>query len=391
MANVILRRGAHKRIQGGHPWLFKTEVESIEGEYAAGDIVDVITGKGRFLGRGFINPRSQIIVRMLTDKQEEIDEAFFRKRIEAAWRYRKQILQEPEYCRLVFGEADFLPGLVVDKFGEYLVVQTLALGMDIRMDIILKILDELIAPIGIYERNDVRVRELEGLQQRTGYLKGDFSTLLTVYENGLPFFADLAEGQKTGFFYDQRENRRTLAPLIKDARVLDCFCHTGSFAIHAAKYGAKEVFASDISEAAVDIARKNVAINEVENVVRLQTANAFDLLRELTEAREQFDVVILDPPAFAKTKGALEAAARGYKEINLRGLRLVKNGGFLVTCSCSHHMDTELFLAIVQDAAEDVGRKLRQVEYLTQAKDHPILLVAPETKYLKFLIVQVND
>jgi len=391
MANVILRRGAHQRIQSGHPWLFKSEVDHVEGDYQAGDIVNVITGKGRFLGRGFINPRSQIIVRMLTNKQEEVDTTFIRNKIEAAWHYRQQILQEPEYCRLIFGEADFLPGLIVDKFGDYLVVQTLALGMDIRMDVILEVLEAIFSPIGIYERNDVRVRELEGLPQRTGYLKGEFSTLLTVFENGLPFYADIAEGQKTGFFYDQRENRQTLAALVKDARVLDCFCHTGSFAIHAAKFGAREVFASDISEAAITLAEKNIELNGVQDIVRLQAANAFDLLRELTEAREQFDVVILDPPAFAKSKGALEGAARGYKEINLRGLRLLKNGGFLVTCSCSYHMDENLFLAIVQDAAEDVGRKIRLVEYRTQAKDHPILLSAPETKYLKFLVVQVLD
>lgn len=391
MANVILRRGAHQRIQSGHPWLFKSEVDHVEGDYQAGDIVNVITGKGRFLGRGFINPRSQIIVRMLTNKQEEVDTTFIRNKIEAAWHYRQQILQEPEYCRLIFGEADFLPGLIVDKFGDYLVVQTLALGMDIRMDVILEVLEAIFSPIGIYERNDVRVRELEGLRQRTGYLKGEFSTLLTVFENGLPFYADIAEGQKTGFFYDQRENRQTLAALVKDARVLDCFCHTGSFAIHAAKFGAREVFASDISEAAITLAEKNIELNGVQDIVRLQAANAFDLLRELTEAREQFDVVILDPPAFAKSKGALEGAARGYKEINLRGLRLLKNGGFLVTCSCSYHMDENLFLAIVQDAAEDVGRKIRLVEYRTQAKDHPILLSAPETKYLKFLVVQVLD
>jgi 23S rRNA (cytosine1962-C5)-methyltransferase len=391
MARVMLRKGAHKRIQSGHPWLFKTEVETIEGDYSPGDIVDVISGKGRFLGRGYINPRSQIIVRMLTNKQEEIDEEFFRKRIEDAWQYRKRMLKEPDYCRLIFGEADFLPGLIVDKFGEYLVVQTLALGVDLRLDMILRILENLLQPKGIYERNDVPVRELEGLAQKKGFLKGEFPTLLTVYENGLPFYADVDEGQKTGFFYDQRENRLTLEPIVKGAKVLDCFCHTGSFAIHAAKYGAREVMASDISEFAIGLARKNAELNHVAEVVNFQVVNAFDLLRNLTEAKEQFDVVILDPPAFAKSRNALEGAARGYKEINLRGLRLVRNGGFLITCSCSYHMDSDLFLAIIEDAAQDVGRKIRQIEYRVQAKDHPILLSAPETKYLKYLMVQVID
>jgi 23S rRNA (cytosine1962-C5)-methyltransferase len=391
MARVMLRKGAHKRIQSGHPWLFKTEVDRIDGNYFPGDIVDVLSGKGRFLGRGYINPRSQIIVRMLTNKQEEIDEAFFRKRIEAAWQYRKRMLKEPDYCRLIFGEADFLPGLIVDKFGEYLVVQTLALGVDIRMEMIMRILEDLIQPKGIYERNDVPVRELEGLPQKKGFLKGEFPTQLVVYENGLPFYADVDEGQKTGFFYDQRENRLTLEPIVKDAKVLDCFCHTGSFAIHAAKFGARKVMASDVSEFAIGLAKKNAELNQVSDIVNFQVVNAFDLLRDLTEAKEQFDVVILDPPAFAKSRNALEGAARGYKEINLRGLRLVRNGGFLITCSCSYHMDSDLFQAIIEDAALDVGRKIRQIEYRTQAKDHPILLSAPETKYLKYLMVQVID
>jgi 23S rRNA (cytosine1962-C5)-methyltransferase len=391
MARVMLRKGAHKRIQSGHPWLFKTEVDTIDGNYFPGDIVDVVSGKGRFLGRGYINPRSQIIVRMLTNKQEEIDEAFFRKRIEAAWQYRKRMLKEPDYCRLIFGEADFLPGLIVDKFGEYLVVQTLALGIDIRMEMIMRILEDLLQPKGIYERNDVPVRELEGLPQKKGFLKGEFPTQLVVYENGLPFYADIDEGQKTGFFYDQRENRLTLEPIVKDAKVLDCFCHTGSFAIHAAKFGAREVMASDVSEFAIGLAKKNAELNHVSDIVNFQVVNAFDLLRNLTEAKEQFDVVILDPPAFAKSRNALEGAARGYKEINLRGLRLVRNGGFLITCSCSYHMDSDLFQAIIEDAAQDVGRKIRQIEYRTQAKDHPILLSAPETKYLKYLMVQVID
>lgn len=388
-AKIILRKGAQHRVEGGHPWVYQTEIGAMEGDFVPGDIVDVYNFRRRFIGRGYINPRSQIIVRLLSREQEPIDRAFFAKRLAAAWHYRQRFVAEPDYCRLVFGEADFLPALIVDKFGPYLVIQTLALGMDQYKEMIVDLLVEMFDPAGVYERNDVPVRELEGLDQRKGYLRGEFPTLIRVEENGFPFYADIENGQKTGFFFDQRENLTLLKHFVAGGRVLDCFCHTGSFAIHAARYGAAQVTAVDISEPAVALARKNAELNGVEGICDFKAANAFDVLRSLSNERQSFDTVILDPPAFTKNRASVEGAARGYKEINLRGLKLVKPGGFLVTCSCSYHMDRELFAAIVLDAARDARRTVRQVEYRTQAKDHPILPAAPETHYLKFLVLEV--
>lgn len=390
IARVIIRKGAHHRIENGHPWVYQTEVDTIEGDFAPGNIVDVLNARQRFIGRGYINPRSQIIVRILTREQEPIDREFFKRRIEAAWRYRQRFLSEPDYCRLIFGEADFLPALIVDKFGPVLVIQTLALGIDVYKDMIVSLLDELFMPDGIYERNDVPVRELEGLDQRKGYLKGEFPTTIRVLENGIPFWADIENGQKTGFFYDQRENRRLLKYFAQGAEVLDCFCHTGSFAVHAALYGAKSVTGVDISPQAIELAQRNAALSDVGDRCSFQTANAFDVLRKLSDEKRKYDVVILDPPAFTKSRGSLEGAVRGYKEINLRGLKLVRPGGFLVTCSCSYHIDRELFSAVVVDAARDAKRVIRQVEYRSQAKDHPTLPGAPETNYLKYLVVEVG-
>ena len=387
--SVFLRKGAQHRVESGHPWVYQSELDYIDGEFEPGDIVDVYNFRQKFIGRGYINPRSQIIVRLLSREQEPIDREFFKKRIQTAWKYRQTFISEPEYCRLVYGEADFLPALIVDKFGPYMVIQTLALGIDVHKDMIVSVLDELFQPEGIYERNDVPVRRLEGLPEVKGYLKGDFPTEIKVLENGIPFYADIKEGQKTGFFYDQRENRVFLKPFIRDAEVLDCFCHTGSFAVHAALYGAKKITSIDISAEAIELAKKNAELNGVAAVCDFQVANAFDALRSMAEEQRQFDVVILDPPAFTKSRHALEGAARGYKEINLRGLKMVRPGGFLVTCSCSFHMGRDLFQAIVADAARDAKRVIRQVEYRTQAKDHPILPSAAETEYLKFLVVQV--
>jgi len=388
-AKVILRKGAQHRVEGGHPWVYQSELDAIEGDFAPGDIVDVYNFRRRFIGRGYINPRSQIIVRLLSRVQEPIDRDFFKRRLAAAWEWRRRFVAEPEYCRLVFGEADFLPALIVDKFGPYLVIQTLALGIDIYKDMFAEILTEMFDPAGIYERNDVPVRELEGLEQRKGFLRGEFPTLIEVRENGIPFYADIENGQKTGFFYDQRENRTVLRDFVAGARVLDCFCHTGSFAVHAARYGAEHVSAVDISAPAVELAVRNAALNGVSDRCEFRTANAFDVLRSLSDDRKSFDVVILDPPAFTKNRGGIESAARGYKEINLRGLKLVRPGGFLVTCSCSYHIDRDFFAAIVLDAARDARRTVRQVEYRTQAKDHPVLPAAPETNYLKFLVLEV--
>lgn len=388
-AKVFLRKGAQHRVENGHPWVYQSELDYIDGDFDPGDIVDVYNFRQRFIGRGYINPRSQIIVRILTRNEEMIDRQFFKKRIEAAWQYRQLFISEPEYCRLVYGEADFLPALIIDKFGPYMVIQTLALGIDVHKETIVSILEEMFQPEGIYERNDVSVRKLEGLQEKKGYIAGRFPTVIKVEENGIPFYADIENGQKTGFFYDQRENRIFLKQFIAGAEVLDCFCHTGSFAVHAALYGAKKVTSIDISEEAIVLAEKNAVLNGVEEICEFQIANAFDALRAMADEQRQFDVVILDPPAFTKSRSALEGAARGYKEINLRGLKMVRPGGYLVTCSCSYHMDRDLFQAIVVDAARDARRVIRQVEYRTQAKDHPILPAAAETEYLKFLVVQV--
>ena len=387
---VLLKRSGNHSSESGHPWVYQSEIADVRGSFEPGNIVDVYGSRNHFLGRGYINPRSQIMIRMLSNQRETIDKAFFQRRIQAAWDYRRKFLSEPEYCRLVFSEGDFLPGLVVDKFGDGLVYQISTLGMDRYTEDIVEILDDMFKPAFIYERNDVPSREIEGLAQSKGFVRGNGPTLITVKENGLPFYADIENGQKTGFFYDQRENRHFLSRFVKDTEVLDCFCYTGSFSVHAAAYGAKKVTGVDISEGALEIARRNAELNDVSGTCEFQAANAFDLLRELSDAKKTFDVVILDPPAFTKSRGAIEGAARGYKEINLRGLKLVKPGGYLVTCSCSYHMDRELFKSILVDAAADVRRIVREVAYLGQAKDHPVLLSAPETNYLKFMVLEVQ-
>ena len=387
---VVIRRGSQHRIENGHPWVYQTEVDHIEGDVEPGGLVDVVNHRNYYIGRGYINPRSKILVRLLTREPETIDRAFFRERLERAWRYRQKVVKEPEFCRLVFSEGDFLPGLIIDRFGDHFVLQTLALGIDRHKDLLVELLVELFHPRSIYERNDVPVRRLEGLPLQKGLLYGEQPpALVPVLENGLSMVADPVNGQKTGFFYDQRENRAFLAPFFPGASVLDCFCHTGSFAVHAATYGAKDVLAVDISGDALAVAKRNDEVNNVADRCRFEEANAFNLLREYSDEGKQFDVVILDPPAFTKSRSTIESAARGYKEINLRGLKLTKPGGVLVTCSCSYHMDAELFLAIVLDAARDVKRTVRQIEYRTQAQDHPILPASPETQYLKFLVLEV--
>lgn len=389
MTKVIIEKGKQKRVENGHPWVYKNEVGSIEGDYEPGDIVDVYSWKEKFIGRGYINPKSQILVRIMTrDRDEEINEDFFRRRITDAWEYRKKV-SDTNCCRVIFAEADFLPALIVDKFGDYLVLQTLALGIDIWKDTIVKILNEVINPKGIYERNDVPVRELEGLEMKKGFLSEPFDTMTTIVENGVDFYVDIENGQKTGYFLDQKENRAAIKDIVNGARVLDCFCHTGSFAIHAGYYGAREVLGIDISDYAVEFARKNAALNNLQDVCKFETANAFDKLHEFQETGEKFDVVILDPPAFAKSKSAMRGAARGYKDINLRAMKIINRGGFLVTASCSQHMEEDLFKDVIFDAAKDAKKTLRQVEFRTQAKDHPILWSSAETYYLKFIILQV--
>lgn len=390
MAEVKLTWNRPHRATAGHPWIYKSEVEGITGDYRPGDIVEVVDAKNKFLGRGYINPASQILVRILTrDAREKIDREFFVRRISAAVEYRRRVVRDTDAYRLIFAEADFLPALIVDKFGETLVVQTLALGIDIHKETIVDILDGLLKPSGIYERNDVAVRGLEGLPLKSGFLKGRFDPVIEINENGLAFLVDLEGGQKTGYFLDQRENRMALMGLASEARVLDCFCHTGTFSVYAAHYGAKEVHGIDIAAPALAVAEKNAKRNGFGGVCRFRKGNAFDELRALEKAGEKFELVILDPPAFTKSRQALEGAVRGYKEINLRAMKLLPPGGFLVTCSCSFHMKEDLFLEVILTAAQDAGRQLRLVELRRQAKDHPMLLASPETHYLKCAILQV--
>jgi len=389
MAKVTLRKTRETRVRGGHPWIYASEIEKVEGTFENGDIVDVSDFRGKFIGRGFYNPQSQISLRILTRSDEPCDRDFFARRIQEAWDYRK-LLCDPMSCRLIYSESDFLPGLVVDKFADVLVLQSLSLGIERIKDMICDLLMEIIQPVGIWERSDVPVRRLEGLEQTTGLLRGEVPDEVDMVENGIHFLVDVKRGQKTGFFLDQKQNRAALAPLCRDARVLDCFCHNGSFSLHAAKYGASSVLGVDISEEALEVARRNAALNGFDNVT-FEAHNCFDLLHELTDAGEKFDLVILDPPAFTKNKAAVQSAIRGYKEINLRGLKLVRPGGFLVTCSCSQHVLPEMFQDVINQAARDAKKRIRLVEYRTQGYDHPILPQSVETKYLKTMIIQVME
>jgi 23S rRNA (cytosine1962-C5)-methyltransferase len=389
MTNIFLNKKISNRILNGHPWIFGNEVNDANTAAKPGDLVDVYTHDKKFVGRGYINPRSQILVRLLTrNKNEEINDEFFYRRLLHSWEYRKKLGYE-ENCRIIFGEADELPQLIIDKFNDYFVVQTLALGIDIWKPSIVKALNRIFAPKGIYERNDVPVRELEGLDQRKGFLSEPFETEIIIRENGLQFYVDVDRGQKTGYFLDQQDNRRAIHNIVKDADVLGAFTYTGTFEIHAAHYGAKSVLGLDISENAVHQANRNAALNNYDQVCRFECANAFDVLKTWTKDHKQFDVVMLDPPSFTKSRANVDKAVAGYKEINLRGMKLVKPGGFLVTSSCTNLVPPEMFLEIIGMAATDARRKLRQVTYQTQSADHPIVWNLENTRYLKFLIVQV--
>lgn len=389
MAKFFLRKKIGDRVINGHPWIFANELGDSEGAYEPGDIVDVYSYNGSFVGKGYVNPASQIRIRLLTrDKNETIDNDFFYNRIKDAWEYRKQI-GYVENCRLIFGEADQMPALIIDKFNDYFVLQTLALGMERWKGAIVEALQKLFSPKGIYERNDVPVRELEGLQQVKGFLSEPFGTQIIINENGLKFHVDIENGQKTGYFLDQQDNRRAIQHIVKDANVLEAFCYTGTFSLHAAHYGAKSVLGLDISETAVNTARRNAELNQYHNTCKFENVNAFDVLKQWVKEGRRYDVVILDPPAFTKSRENIQKAITGYKEINLRGMKLTKPGGFLVTASCTNLVDPELFLKTIDMAAKDARRKLRQVTWQTQASDHPILWHVPNTQYLKFLIVQV--
>jgi 23S rRNA (cytosine1962-C5)-methyltransferase len=387
--SVILKRRISNRVLNGHPWIFANEVHQVDGNAEPGAIADVFTIEKKFLGRGYINPRSQILVRLLTrDRNEEINADFFYRRLLSAWEYRQRIGYK-ENCRLIFGEADMLPQLIIDKFNDYLVIQTLALGIDLWKPAIVEALVKIFNPKGIYERNDVPVRELEGLQQVKGPLYGDFDPKIEITENGLKFLVDIENGQKTGYFLDQQDNRRAIQHIVKGADVLGAFTYTGTFEIHAAHYGAKSVLGLDISQNAVDQANKNAALNGYGDIARFEAVNAFDVLKQWGKDGRQYDVVMLDPPSFTKTRENIQKAITGYKEINLRGIKMIKPGGFLVTSSCTNLVSPELFLETIQMAAKDARRTLRQVVFQAQSADHPIVWGWENTHYLKFLIVQV--
>lgn len=389
MINITLKSNIRKRVEKGHPWVYDNEIDKIEGTYENGDIVNVLNPKGKFIGRGYINNNSVIRIRIMTrNPKENIDREFFERRIKRAWEYRKKLV-DTSSCRVIYGEADEIPGIIVDKFNDYLSIQTLTFGIEKYKDMIVDILKEVINPIGIYERNDNNVRVLEGLEEKKGIIYGDFDPKTIINENGIKMLVDIENGQKTGYFLDQRENRLAIKDIVKDSSVLDCFCHTGSFAMHAAYFGAKNVTAVDISEHAIETAKENAKINNLTDKVDFVCANAFDLLREYQEEGRQFDVVILDPPAFTKSAKKIKSAYKGYKEINLRGMKLVKPGGFLVTASCSHYMSKELFREMLLESARDAKKTIREVEVKTQAKDHPYMWNYEESLYLKFFILNV--
>jgi len=467
-AKAILAKNRRKRLEQGHPWVYGNEIERMEGEASPGDLVEVVSAGGRLLATGYWNPQSQIAVRIVSyGPLDDMDHAFFAARFRQCLEHRRRFLDNPRDCRLVYGEADFLPGLTVDRFGDVLVVQILTLGMEVRRDTIVGALVEVFQPAGIYERSDVGVRRLEGLEERTGELYGSCPDSVVINENGLLMEVDIRHGQKTGYFYDQRENRAAVAPLMKGwgarsgisvthvpledvpagvspigepqsgtaavpvnangkivtfpywdgATVLECFAHTGSFTLHACKYGAKKVTCLDVSEHAIETARRNVARNGFGDRVEFVAADAFDYLREQVKGLEDraergkaaaagrkvdtskpaaaggrtWDVVILDPPAFAKSRGSVAGACRGYKEINLQGMKLVNEGGYLVTASCSYHVRPDLFLETIRDAAADAGKILRLVDWRAAGKDHPHILGVDEGHYLKFAIFEVRS
>lgn len=398
MDNVIvtLKKGEGRTVKAGGMWIFDNEIESVMGDFSNGGIVMVHDFDGYPLGKGFMNENSKIRIRLMTrNARQEIDRDFLRQRVRDAWEYRKRTV-DTRSCRVIFGEADFLPGLVVDKFSDVLVVESLALGIDQFKETIVELIKEELAGDGIsirgvYERSDAKVRQNEGMERVKGFLGKAFDTDVEIEENGVKYLVDIREGQKTGFFLDQKYNRLAIQKLCRGARVLDCFTHTGSFALNAAISGAREVIGVDASETAVEQAKKNAALNGVEDRTEFWCQDVFALLPELERRQEKFDVVILDPPAFTKSRNSVKNAVKGYREINLRAMKLVKDGGFLATCSCSHFMTYELFTQTLHQAARNVHKRLRQVEFRTQAPDHPILWAAEESYYLKFYIFQVCE
>ena len=396
-AIVTLKKGEGRTIKAGGAWIFDNEIDTITGRFKNGEVVTVHDFDGYPMGKGFINQNSKIRIRMMTRKpDQEIDEAFLKMRVKNAWEYRKTTV-DTSSCRIIFGEADFLPGLVIDKYEDVLVVECLALGMEQFKETIVNFLKEILAEdgikiCGVYERSDANERTKEGLSKVKGFIGDAFDTNVEIVENGVHYMVDVANGQKTGFFLDQKYNRLAMQRICKGKKVLDCFTHMGTFALNAGIAGAVDVTGLDISEYAVSQAEANARLNHLENTVHFRQANVLDELPKLAQAGEKYDVVILDPPAFTKSREATKNAIKGYREINMKGLKLVKDGGYLATCSCSHFMTYELFTQTIGQAAKNVHKRLRQVEYRTQAPDHPILWSADESYYLKFYIFQVcND
>ena len=395
-AIVTLKKGEGRSLKAGGLWIYDNEIDTIMGTFKNGDIVAVHDFDGYMMGRGFINQNSKIRVRMMTrDKEQLIDHDFLKRRVEAAWNYRKDTV-DISSCRVIFGEADFLPGIVVDKYEDILVVESLALGIDRFKNEIVELVKACMAEDGItirgvYERSDAKEREKEGLRKVKGFIGEPFDTNVEIVENGVHYIVDVENGQKTGFFLDQKYNRLAMQKICKGKRVLDCFTHMGTFALNAGIAGASEVTGLDISEYAIEQARRNAALNQLEDTVHFRCANVLDELPKLAAAGVQYDVVILDPPAFTKSREATKNAIKGYREINMKGMKLVKDGGYLATCSCFHFMTQELLAKTVKEAAKAVHKRLRQVEFRTQSPDHPILWAADESYYLKFYIFQVVD
>nr|WP_296461824.1 class I SAM-dependent rRNA methyltransferase [uncultured Acetatifactor sp.] len=393
-AIVTLKKGEGRTLKAGGMWVYDNEIASVTGDFEDGDVVEVRDFDGYCMGCGYINRKSKITLRMLSRRKDAIiDESFMERRVRDAWEYRRQTI-DTSSCRLIFGEADFLPGIVVDKFADVLVVESLALGIDRWKGVIVEALKKVLAEDGIhirgvYERSDAKVRLQEGMERVKGFLGEPFDTKVEIAENGVRYMVDVEDGQKTGFFLDQKNNRAAVGRLCKGKKVLDCFTHTGSFALNAGMAGAESVLGVDASQLAVEQARENARLNGLEERVRFECADVFELLPRLERQGERYDVVILDPPAFTKSRNSVKNAAKGYREINLRGMRLVRDGGFLATCSCSHFMEPELFAKTIREAAAGAHRRLRQVEFRTQGPDHPILWAADQSYYLKFYVFQV--
>lgn len=386
MYTVTLKKNEEKKVLNGYPWIFANEVQKIEGKDKQGSVAEIKASDGRYVGKGFINHHSKIIVRMLTTKSEEINKDFFEERIKIADEGRRELGYNDNY-RVVFGESDNLPGLIVDKYGDKLSVQFLSLGMEVIKNDIVDILVKRFAPSAIYERSDVAIREKEGLPLKKGVIYGKDETQSVIVENGLKLIVDLENGQKTGYFLDQKENRDDLKFYVKDKTVLDCFCNEGGFSLCAKKYGAKEVTAIDISKTAIELVEKNAKLNDLE--IKTRVADVFEALREYRKSGEKFGVIVLDPPAFTKTADTVKAGYKGYKDINANALKLVEKGGYLVTCSCSQHLTLPLFLQMIKESVFESGVRAKLVELRTQGKDHAVCIGYDESLYLKVAVIKV--